>query len=66
MATRAFARYFDVVIGSDAGESMIKVATEIGGTSAKGGPIQWAVCPAEEIDKIPGIESLESRRGLWI
>lgn len=56
MATRSLSPHFDVAIGSDAGDAMIQVATELGGQTAKGGSIRWVVCPAEEINNIPGIE----------
>lgn len=56
MATRALSPHFDVAIGSDAGDSMIQVAKELGGQTAKGEPIRWVVCPAEELNDIPEIE----------
>ena len=56
MATRAFAKNFDAAVGSDAGESMIKIASELGGETAKGGQIRWVVCPAEDVGKIDEVE----------
>jgi len=55
MATRALAKHFDVAIGSDAGESMIRVAEELGGETAKDDKIRWVVCPAEGVDEIDGL-----------
>jgi len=56
IATRALAKHFDVAVGSDAGESMIQVANELGGQTATGGQIRWVVCPAEEVGQIDGVE----------
>ena len=56
MATRALAKYFDATVGSDAGESMIQIAKELGGETAKGGQIRWVVCPAEDVGKIDEVE----------
>jgi trans-aconitate 3-methyltransferase len=55
-ATRDLSPHFDVVFGADAGEAMIKTATEIGGVTATGAPIQFRVCTAEEIDQIKELE----------
>ncbi|KAK1753238.1 trans-aconitate 3-methyltransferase [Echria macrotheca] len=55
MATRVFAPHFGVAIGSDAGESMIRVASELGGVTATGAPVRWIVSAAEEIDRISGV-----------
>ena len=60
MATRALAKYFDVAIGSDAGESMIRVAEELSGGETGGemaAKIRWVVCPAEEVDE--GIDGVD-------
>jgi len=56
MATRIFSKHFDLAIGADPGESMIKLATELGGETAKGEPVRWVISTAEEIDKIEGLE----------
>ena len=58
MATRALAAHFDVAVGSDAGESMIRVAEELGGETAKKGErIRWVVCPAEGVDEIAEVDT---------
>ncbi|RGP74465.1 trans-aconitate 3-methyltransferase [Fusarium longipes] len=54
-ATRLLAPRFDVAYGADPGESMIKKAQEIGGTSANGNPIMYTLSSAEEVDKIDGL-----------
>ncbi|KAK0719328.1 S-adenosyl-L-methionine-dependent methyltransferase [Lasiosphaeris hirsuta] len=56
LATRAFSKHFDVAVGSDAGDSMIQIATELGGQTARGEPIRWVAYSAEEINKVPGVE----------
>lgn len=56
MATRVFSKHFDVAIGVDPGDSMIKLATELGGETAKGEPVRWVISTAEEMDKIAGVE----------
>jgi len=56
IATYVFSKHFDVAIGADLCESMIKVATELGGESAKGDSVRWVISTAEEIDKIEGVE----------
>lgn len=55
-ATRDLAPHFDVAFGADPGEAMIQTATELGGTTATGAPIQYRVCSAEELDTIKEIE----------
>ncbi|KAK3369974.1 S-adenosyl-L-methionine-dependent methyltransferase [Podospora didyma] len=57
LVTRVFSKHFDVAaVGVDPGESMLRVAEELGGETAKGEPVRWVVCSAEEINEIPGIE----------
>lgn len=55
-ATRDLAPHFEIAFGTDAGDAMIKTATEIGGATATGAPIQFRVCPAEEIDEMKELE----------
>ncbi|KAH8893917.1 S-adenosyl-L-methionine-dependent methyltransferase [Thozetella sp. PMI_491] len=55
-ATRVVAPLFDVAYGADPGEAMIKTATELGGTTKTGVPIEFFVCSAEQIDSLPVVK----------
>lgn len=54
-ATRMLAPHFDVAYGVDPGESMIKLATDLGGQTRLGGPIIYTLSTAEDIDRIDGL-----------
>ncbi|ROW10693.1 hypothetical protein VPNG_05050 [Cytospora leucostoma] len=48
--TRVLARYFDHVLGADPSEQMVAQARKIGGETEGGGPIEYEVLGAEELD----------------
>lgn len=54
-ATRMLAPHFDVAYGVDPGESMIKLATDLGGQTRLRGPIIYTLSTAEDIDRIDGL-----------
>lgn len=51
-AVRDIARYFEVAIGVDPGEEMIKAAQTLGGTTAVDDPIAFCVAGAEELGTV--------------
>ena len=55
-ATRLLGPHFDVVYGTDPGDSMIQTAKELSGTTKNGNPIVYKAVGAEDIDKIDGLE----------
>jgi 2-polyprenyl-3-methyl-5-hydroxy-6-metoxy-1,4-benzoquinol methylase len=55
-ATRELAMSFQKAIGVDPGEEMINQAKIIGGKTAAGIPIEWAVGNAESVGEKQGIE----------
>ena len=55
-ATRDMLFKFDEVIGVDPGEQMIEKARQSGGTTKAGKPVRYECFPAEEMDKIAGLE----------
>lgn len=54
-ATQKLATHFDLAYGVDPGESMIKIATTLGGKARSGDPIIYHLSTAEDIDKIDSI-----------
>lgn len=54
-ATRMLAHHFDVAYGVDPGESMIKLASDLGGQTRVGDSIIFKLITAEDIDKIDGL-----------
>jgi ubiquinone/menaquinone biosynthesis C-methylase UbiE len=48
-ATRDLVSHFSHVLGADPGQEMINAASQIGGQTASGEPIQFLVAPAEQI-----------------
>lgn len=54
-ATQMLAPHFDVAYGVDPGESMIKLASDLGGQTRVGDSIIYKLSTAEDIDKIDGL-----------
>jgi len=54
-ATRSLAPLFQHAVGVDPGQSMIETARTIASSTARGEPVRYEVCAAEELDSVPGI-----------